>query len=224
MKSDRVKRGTVDQILEIRKRLPGIFYLFTIYCLLLTLPVSAQQKSNQELVDILSVNPTIALDIRYATDNNFTHHKLYSVVKCLLRREPAESLSAVQKELKTHGLGLKIFDGYRPLSIQKKLWEAVPDDRYVANPAKGSRHNRGAAVDLTIIDSLGRDIKMPTPFDNFTDKAHCDYMKLPKKVLKNRALLEEVMERHGFLRMPTEWWHFDFHGWGKFPILDQPLE
>jgi len=224
MKSDRVKRGTVDQILEIRKRLPGIFYLFTIYCSLLTLPVSAQQKSNQELVDVLSVNPTIALDIRYATENNFTHHKLYSVVKCMLRREPAESLSAVQKELRTHGLGLKIFDGYRPLSIQKKLWEAVPDDRYVANPAKGSRHNRGAAVDLTIIDSLGRELKMPTPFDNFTDKAHCDYKKLPKKVLKNRALLEKVMERHGFLRMPTEWWHFDFHGWGKFPILDEPLE
>lgn len=198
--------------------------LFTFYCLLSAVPTLSQEKSSAELVDVLSVNPAIALDIRYATDNNFTHHKLYPVVKCLLRREPAESLSAVQKELSTRGLGLKIFDGYRPLSIQKKLWEAVPDDRYVANPAKGSRHNRGAAVDLTIIDSLGRELQMPTPFDNFTDRAHCGYMKLPNKVLKNRALLEEVMERHGFLRMSSEWWHFDFHGWGKFPILDQPLD
>ncbi|MGA7160133.1 MAG: M15 family metallopeptidase [Bacteroidota bacterium] len=201
-----------------------IAYLFTAYFLILPSPDLGQQKPKPELVDILSVNPTIVLDIRYATDNNFTHHKLYPVAKCLLRREPAESLSAVQKELRTRGLGLKIFDGYRPLSIQKKLWEAVPDARYVADPSKGSRHNRGAAVDLTIIDSLGNEIAMPTPFDNFTVKAHCDYMKLPKKILKNRALLEKMMERHGFLRMSTEWWHFDFHGWGKYKILDIPLE
>jgi zinc D-Ala-D-Ala dipeptidase len=223
MKVYDLKRIAVGQKSKVLKQLRRIFTL-TVYCLLLTSPGLAQQKPNHDLVDILSINPTIVLDIRYATKNNFTHHTLYPVVKCLLRREPAESLSAVQKELKTSGLGLKIFDGYRPLSIQKKLWETVPDDRYVANPAKGSRHNRGAAVDLTIIDSLGRELAMPTPFDNFTDKAHCGYMKLPKKVLKNRALLERVMERHGFLRMSSEWWHFDFHGWGKFQILDQPLE
>jgi zinc D-Ala-D-Ala dipeptidase len=224
MESDGVKKVTIDQISKICKRISRIFYLITVYCLLPTFQSPAQQKSNPDLVDILSVNPTIVLDIRYATENNFTHHKLYPVVKCMLRREPAESLSAVQKELKIRGLGLKVFDGYRPLSIQKKLWEAVPDDRYVANPAKGSRHNRGAAVDLTIVDSLGHELEMPTPFDSFSDKAHCDYMKLPKKVLKNRALLERVMERHGFLRMSSEWWHFDFHSWGRFQILDQPLE
>ncbi len=224
MKSDGVKKVAFDTIPRIRKRVLGIFTLFTVYCLLSPVANLSQQQPSQELVDVLSVNPTIALDIRYATENNFTHHKLYPVARCLLRREPAESLSAVQKELKTRGLGLKVFDGYRPLSIQKKLWEAVPDDRYVANPAKGSRHNRGAAVDLTIIDSRGRELAMPTPFDNFSDTAHCDYMKLPRKVLRNRALLERVMERHGFLRMSTEWWHFDFHGWGKFQILDQPLE
>jgi zinc D-Ala-D-Ala dipeptidase len=224
MKSDGMKKGAIDQRSIIRNWIRRIFYLFTVYCLLSTSPTIAQQKPTQELINILSVNPTIVLDLRYATENNFTHHKLYPVVKCMLRREPAESLSAVQKELKACGLGLKIFDGYRPLSIQKKLWEAVPDERYVANPARGSRHNRGAAVDLTIIDSLGRELDMPTPFDNFTAKAHCDYMKLPKNVLKNRALLEQVMERHGFMRMTTEWWHFDFNGWGKFKILDLPLE
>ena len=225
MKLYEVKKVAIDRKSKIRKRIQAeIFYLFTVYCLLSPVPSLAQQKSNSDLVDILSINPTIVLDIRYATENNFTHHKLYPVVKCMLRREPAESLSAVQKELKIRGLGLKVFDGYRPLSIQKKLWKAVPDDRYVANPAKGSRHNRGAAVDLTIVDSLGHELEMPTPFDSFSDKAHCDYMKLPKNVLKNRALLERVMERHGFLRMSSEWWHFDFHSWGKFQILDQPLD
>ena len=232
MELDGVKKVTIDQISKILKQIQvEFFYLFTVYCLLFTVycllstfQSSAQQKSNPDLVDILSINPTIVLDIRYATENNFTHHKLYPVVQCMLRREPAESLSAVQRELKFRGLGLKVFDGYRPLSIQKKLWEAVPDDRYVANPAKGSRHNRGAAVDLTIVDSLGHELEMPTPFDSFSEKAHCDYMKLPKNVLKNRALLERVMERHGFLRMSSEWWHFDFYSWGRFQILDQPLE
>jgi zinc D-Ala-D-Ala dipeptidase len=225
MESDGVKKVTIDQISKILKQIQvEFFYLFTVYCLLSTFQSPAQQKSNPALVDILSINSTIVLDIRYATENNFTHHKLYPVVKCMLRREPAESLSAVQKELKTRGFGLKVFDGYRPLSIQKKLWKAVPDDRYVANPAKGSRHNRGAAVDLTIVDSLGHELEMPTPFDSFSDKAHCDYMKLSKNVLKNRALLERVMERHGFLRMSSEWWHFDFYSWGRFQILDQPLE
>ncbi len=202
----------------------NFFFLLTVYFLLSASFLCAQRHSRSELVNILSINPTIALDIRYATANNFTHQKLYPIAKCLLRREAAESLSAVQKELRKRKLGLKVYDGYRPLSIQKKLWKAVPDDRYVANPAKGSRHNRGAAVDLTIIDSHGNEIPMPTPFDDFTEKAHCDYMQLPDTVLNDRALLEEVMTRHGFLTMPTEWWHFDFQGWGKFEILDQPLE
>ena len=194
--------------------------LLTVYCLL----SPAQQSSRSDLVDVLSIDPTIVLDIRYATENNFTHQKLYPIAKCMLRREAAESLHAVQNELRARRLGLKVYDGYRPLSIQKKLWDVVSDERYVANPAKGSRHNRGAAVDLTIIDSLGREIEMPTPYDDFTDKAHRDYMQLPEIALRNRALLEEVMTKHGFLPMPTEWWHFDFQGWGKFEILDQPLE
>ncbi len=224
MKTGGVEKEFTDQRFIRRDRIPRIFYLLTVCCILPAHPSLAQQKLSQDLVDILSINPTIVLDLRYATENNFTHHKLYPVARCLLRREPAESLSAVQKDLKSRGLGLKIFDGYRPLSIQKKLWESVPDDRYVANPAKGSRHNRGAAVDLTIIDSLGRELEMPTPFDSFTEKAHCGYMKLTKKILQNRSLLEKVMMRHGFVLMSSEWWHFDFRGWGKFPVLDQPLE
>lgn len=198
--------------------------LLTVYCSLLTVNCPAQQHSRSDLVDVLSIDPTIVLDIRYATKNNFTHQKLYPIAKCMLRREAAESLRAVQNELRGRRLGLKVYDGYRPLSIQKKLWDVVSDERYVANPVKGSRHNRGAAVDLTIIDSLGKEIEMPTPYDDFTDKAHRDYIQLPEIALSNRALLEAVMMKHGFLPMPTEWWHFDFQGWGKFEILDQPLE
>lgn len=198
--------------------------LLTAHCLLSTASSPAQQNSRSDLVDLLSIDSTIVLDIRYATENNFTHQKLYPIAKCMMRREAAESLRAVQNELRGQRLGLKVYDGYRPLSIQKKLWDVVSDERYVANPAKGSRHNRGAAADLTIIDSLGVELEMPTPYDDFTDKAHRDYMQLPEPALKNRALLESVMAKHGFVPMPTEWWHFDFQGWGRFEILDQPLE
>ena len=184
----------------------------------------SRAQSPDDLVDIRSIDPTIVLDLRYATQDNFTHHILYPVARCMLRRVAAESLKAVQRELKPIGLRLKIYDAYRPLSIQKKLWAAVPDDRYVANPSKGSRHNRGAAVDLTLVDSRGRELKMPTPFDDFTARAHCDYTNLPDQVLKNRALLERVMTNHGFLIMRTEWWHFDFQHWGRYGIMDVPLE
>lgn len=183
-----------------------------------------QRGVQSDLIDILTINPTIILDIRYATENNFTHSKLYPVARCLLRREAAESLSSVQRDLRQQGLGLKIYDGYRPLAIQKKLWEAVPDERYVANPAKGSRHNRGAAVDITMVDSLGREVEMPTPYDDFSVKAHRDFTKLPEAAVRNRTLLEEVMIRHGFIPLSTEWWHFDFQHWDKYEILDQPLE
>ena len=205
-------------------RITGSCLLATALSILSFSESPSQDKSPNDLVDILTINPTIALDIRYATDRNFTHHTLYPVARCLLRRVAAESLSAVQNELRPLGLGLKIFDGYRPLSIQKKLWAAVPDDRYVANPSKGSRHNRGAAVDLTLVDFRGRELEMPTPFDDFTERAHCDYTELSDTVLRNRTLLEKIMVRHGFLMMRTEWWHFDFQHWGTFKLMDQPLE
>lgn len=184
---------------------------------------SENTNRNSEIVDILSLDSTIILDIRYATDNNFTKTTLYPVAKAKLRREAAESLAAVNRELKEHGLRLKIYDAYRPLSIQWKLWEVVPNEDYVANPKKGSRHNRGAAVDLTIVDSLGNELEMPTPYDDFTEKAWQTYEDLPAHIKNNRALLKETMMRHGFLPLKSEWWHFDFHGWEKFDILDEPL-
>lgn len=188
--------------------------------LLLCLTGCATTNNKNDLVDVQKIIPGIALDIRYATTNNFTGKKLYPVARCCLRREAAESLKAVQHELRGMGLALKIYDGYRPLSVQKKMWTICPNEDYVANPAKGSRHNRGAAVDLTLIKLDGTELPMPTPFDDFTEKAHRDYMDLPPDALQNRALLERVMERHNFHGLKTEWWHFDFKDWRQYEILD----
>ncbi|MGC8596104.1 MAG: D-alanyl-D-alanine dipeptidase [Candidatus Kryptoniota bacterium] len=200
------------------------FLTALLYVALLSFACGRQAPDNQDLVEVRAINPDIRLDIRYATDSNFTHQQLYPVAKCYLRKEAAESLSAVQKELEKIGLGLKVFDGYRPLSIQKKMWKIFPDSRYVANPATGSRHNRGAAVDVTLVDSLGHELEMPTGFDDFTERAHRNYNNLPEKVIQNRQLLQEVMERHGFIGLSTEWWHFDLKDWKKFPVVDVPIK
>jgi D-alanyl-D-alanine dipeptidase len=186
------------------------------------LPVQTN-GSRSDIVDLLSLDSTFALDIRYATKNNFTKQVLYPVARAKLRREAADSLVAVNKDLKQMGLRLKIYDAYRPLSIQWKLWHVVPDPDFVADPRKGSRHNRGAAVDVTIIDSLGNELEMPTPYDDFTEKAGSDYMNLPEKAINDRALLRRIMVKHGFLPLKTEWWHFDFRGWEQFDIMDEPL-
>jgi D-alanyl-D-alanine dipeptidase len=176
------------------------------------------------LVDIKEVNPRIKVEIKYATEDNFTGRKLYDIGKCFLRKFVAMKLDSVQRELEKFGLGLKVWDCYRPLSVQKILWSIVPDERYVANPAKGSRHNRGCAVDLTLVDSLGNELPMPTRYDDFTEKAHRDYSNLPDTLIKNRKILEDVMVKYGFVPLPTEWWHFDFKGWERFSILDIPLK
>lgn len=141
-------------------------------------------------VELVHVVPGLVLDIRYATTNNFTGQKVYSDARCFLRSGPAGKLKRVQKELASQGLGLKIFDGFRPLAVQRRFWEIMPDERYVANPAKGSRHNRGAAVDLTLIRlSDGRELPMPMAFDDFSERAGRDYPDLPAEVIRNRDLL-----------------------------------
>jgi len=173
------------------------------------------------LVDVEKVVPGIVLDIRYATTNNFTGQQLYPIAKCVLREKTAAKLGEVQIELAGMGLGLKLFDGYRPLSVQRKMWAIFPNQDYVADPKKGSRHNRGAAVDLTLIRLPdGVELLMPTHYDEFTPKAHRDYMKLDAEAIRNRELLEQVMSRHGFVGLPTEWWHFDDTDWKRYRILD----
>lgn len=158
--------------------------------------------------ELIRLDTTLQLDIRYATANNFTKKQIYACGRCFLRKKAAQQLLAVHRELQQKGLGLKLFDCYRPRPYQWKLWEMVPNPAYVADPRKGSMHNRGAAVDLTIIDSLGRELPMGTPYDYFGPEAHHDYTSLADSILTNRRLLLQVMERHGFAHIRTEWWHY----------------
>jgi D-alanyl-D-alanine dipeptidase len=201
------------------KNFRALFLLF-ITSLMLLAGCATPPKSPADLVDVKAYVPGVVLDIRYSTTNNFTGQKLYPVARCCLRREAAERLRKVQAELKTQGLGLKVFDGYRPLSVQKKMWAIYPHPGFVADPAKGSRHNRGAAVDLTLIKLDGSYVPMPTPFDDFTERAHRGYMDLPLEVIRNRELLENIMSEHGFTGLPTEWWHYDLNNWREYPIMD----
>ena len=176
-----------------------------------------------DLVEVQTVNPRIRLELRYATADNFVGRAMYRTSKCFLRRAVAERLSEVQIELEAMGFGLKIWDGYRPLAVQKEFWKLVPDERYVASPVKGSRHNRGAAVDLTLVDKEGKELEMPTKFDDFTEKAGAS-APCSERAAKNRELLQRVMTAHGFAIFPSEWWHFDAVGWEKFEVLDLSFE
>jgi zinc D-Ala-D-Ala dipeptidase len=184
---------------------------------------SSAWLNGQDLVDALRLIPDLKLDVRYATANNFTKQQVYDSAKCFLRAEVAQQLAKVQTDLKKRGLGLLIYDCYRPLAVQRKFWAIVPDDRYVANPAQGSRHNRGAAVDLSLVDKNGKPLEMPTDFDDFSEKAHRDYSRVSRKARKHRQWLQDAMQKHGFVGLKTEWWHFDFGDWKRYPLLDIPI-
>jgi len=204
---------------------PQQFLTISLITLAVVVAGCATPKRSADLVDVQKVIPGIVLDIRYATTNNFTGQQLYPFSKCYLRRASAEKLRAAQAELAPLGYGLKIFDGYRPLSVQWKMWEVYPHSGYVADPRKGSRHNRGAAVDVTLIRLAGgAELPMPTPYDDFTERAHRKFKDLPEEVVRNRELLEEVLTKHGFVGLYTEWWHFDDKDWRQFPILDIQIE
>lgn len=180
----------------------------------------SQLPYDARLIDIRSVNPGILLDIRYATTNNFLKRQVYPVARCVLRGTAARRLSQVQEDLEKKGLGLKVYDCYRPLSVQKLMWQIKPDPRYVANPSRGSRHNRGAAVDLTLVDRNGRELEMPTGFDDFSERAHRNYSGASAEAKKNRKILEDAMKKYGFIPLSTEWWHFDAPDWDKYVLLD----
>ena len=173
-----------------------------------------------ELVDIKEVNPHIIVDMRYATEDNFAKKKLYDSNTCFLRKSTAVKLDTVQKELERMNLGLKVWDCYRPLAVQWVFWAILPDERYVANPKMGSRHNRASAVDLTVVDSQGKELQMPTGFDDFSLRAGHRYQDLPDEAIRNRELLKGLMEKAGFIPLPEEWWHYDDENWMRFDIMD----
>lgn len=181
--------------------------------------------SNKKIIDLLKLIPDLTLDLKYATTDNFMHQKLYPPTSTTFLRKPAaEGLKKVVEELRKQNLSIKIFDAYRPYSITEKMWEEVKDDRYAADPSKGSGHNRGVAVDLTLIDLKTRkELPMGTGFDNFTDSAHIDFTNLTTEELKNRNILRSVMEKYGFIQLTTEWWHYYLPNSSSYELLDIPF-
>lgn len=179
-------------------------------------------KKDFPLADVGLKVPDAVVDMRYARSDNFTGRKIYDCGRCFLKKETADKLARAQEELRTMGLSLKLWDCYRPLSVQKLFWSIVPDSRFVADPKTGSRHNHGTAVDVTLVDSQERELEMPTPFDDFTLRASHDYDTLSAKVLENRRLLKETMQRAGFKPLESEWWHYDDADGGG-ALLDVPF-
>ena len=170
--------------------------------------------------ELTVLDSTILLDIRYATENNFVGQVLYGCARCFLRPAAAEAVLAAHQELKAEGLGLKMFDCYRPRDVQWRLWEIYPKPGYVADPRKGSIHNRGGAVDLTIVDSTGQELPMGTDFDFFGPRANHTFTDLPEEVLANRQKLKALMSKHGFSAIRSEWWHYNFRA-QEYELADE---
>lgn len=186
---------------------------------------SLNVNPDKSLVDLQKFIPGVVLDIRYATTNNFTGEKIYDLAKAYARKPVAEALKKAQAEFKAQGLGIKIFDAYRPYKATVKFYEVYHDTTYVASPYRGSRHNRGCAIDMTLIDlKTGQELKMPTEYDSFRKEAWPTTPVSDPVVKKNRDLIISVMKKYGFKVNSSEWWHFDFIGWQKFDVLDIDFE
>lgn len=186
-----------------------------------------QVNSNpqKELVNLERAIPGLVLDIRYATTNNFTGEQIYTLARAYARKPVAEALKKAQEDFKNQGVVIKIYDAYRPYSATVKFYETYRDTTYVASPYKGSRHNRGCAVDMTIVDlKTGKELTMPTEYDSFKKEAWPSTPVKDPTIRKNRQLLISIMEKHGFRVNASEWWHFDFVGWEKFEVMDIDFE
>ena len=184
------------------------------------------KDSNYLMVELKSKIPSLIYDIRYATTNNFTGTQLYQKGdQTFLRLPAARALMLVQNERAPKGYGLKIWDAYRPYRATQTMWNLVQDERYVANPAKGSGHNRGLAVDVTIIDlATGKELEMGTGYDNFSDTAHHSFQNLSATVMQNRSLLKTIMGKAGFTALPTEWWHYYWPNDKAYDVMDFSFE
>ncbi len=186
-------------------------------------PPREENKREADLIEIIKLDKTIKLDIKYATADNFVGKAVYPEARAFLQRPAAEGVVRVHKWLNRQGLGIVIYDGYRPWAITKLFWETVrPDQReFVADPAKGSKHNRGCAVDLGIFDlKTGKPIPMPSAYDEFTERASPNYAGGTAEERNNRDKLRQLMEANGFTVNPNEWWHFDLIGWEQYAIYD----
>ncbi len=189
-------------------------------------PVEEGSFREPDLVELTSLDPSIRLDVRYATSKNFLGRPVYSEARAFLQRPAAEALLRVQAAVKKDGYSLVVFDGYRPWSVTKDFWEATPADKhdFVADPRKGSKHNRGCAVDLSLAGvTTGEPVEMPSEYDEFSDRAHPGYAGGAEEPRRRRDYLRDAMEREGFTVYEHEWWHFDYKDWPQYRVLDIPF-
>ena len=212
-------------------------------CVLVLAPLLAQDKPfdyaqdkppketgsfrKPDLVELVALDPTIKLDVRYATSNNLAHRPVYPEARAFLQRPAADALVRAHRALRADGYGLLVFDGYRPWRVTKLFWDVTPPDKreFVANPAEGSKHNRGCAVDLSIFDlKTGKDIPMPSGYDEFSERASPKYTGGTGEERRNRELLRSLMEAEGFIVNDNEWWHFDYKDWEQYAIYDISFE
>ncbi len=189
-------------------------------------PVEPTATRTPDLVEIAMLDSSIRLDVRYATANNFLGRPVYAEARAFLQRPAAEALVRVHRALAARGYGLVIFDGYRPWSVTKAFWDATPADKkqFVADPAQGSRHNRGCAVDLTLFElATGKAVSMPSEYDEMTERSHIQFAGGPEEPRARRTLLHDAMKAEGFSVYPPEWWHYDYRDFRSYPVLDVPF-
>lgn len=190
-------------------------------------PVAEGALRKPDLVEVRHIEPGLKLDIRYASTNNFLGRPVYRQARAFLQRPAAEALARTHRALSADGYGILVYDGYRPWRVTKEFWDTCrPEQRpFVADPAKGSRHNRGCAVDCTLFElKTGREVPMPSGYDEPTERSHPGYNGGNPEARRLRDLLRDRMEREGFTVLENEWWHFDYQDWKAYPILDVPFE
>jgi len=176
-----------------------------------------------DLVELVTLDPTIKLDIRYATPNNLAGRAVYAEARAFLQRPAADALVRAHRALAARGYGVLVFDGYRPWRVTRLFWDVTPPEKheFVADPAKGSKHNRGCAVDLSMYDvKSGREVEMPSVYDEMSPRAYPTYEGGMAEARVRRDILRAAMEKEGFTVEPNEWWHFNYKDWAEYPILD----
>ena len=210
----------------------NLFFLLLIFSSLLMNgcatkpPNESGDFKTTDLAELIKLDPSFKLDIRYATSNNLAGRAVYTAARAFLQRPAAEALAKVNSELKPLGYGLLIFDGYRPWSVTKIFWDVTSKEnkKFVADPKKGSRHNRGCAVDLSLYDlATGKEIQMPGVYDETSERSYPDYKGGTDEQRKMRDLLRSKMEANGFTVYEFEWWHFDFNNWKSYRIQNIPF-
>jgi D-alanyl-D-alanine dipeptidase len=208
--------------MKFRRYLIFLTLLITVQCVHGP-PKEKGDFRSADLVELVKLDPTLKLDIRYATSNNFMGRPMYTEARAFLQRPAAEALVRANSKLKPQGYGLLIFDGYRPWSVTKLFWDATPEDKkiFVADPKQGSRHNRGCAVDLSMFNlQTGKEVEMPGDYDEMSDRSHINYAGGTDEQRRLRDLLRSAMEAEEFAVYEPEWWHYDYKDWEKYRILN----